>query len=262
MRRMTLWFSLALVLVAAWVIAGRLHRFAYWTGTKTPEQVAALATGGWQAVEVAVDGETLHGLVRPPQRATASWILFVPGNSAAILDGFQKVLDELRGDADVGLALFAYRGFDASTGTPSPPALDRDVAAMWRHLRERGIAAERIEIWGYSLGSILATRLAAALCTAGEGPRALRLLAASDEIRVMQHGLFGRFLPADVFEALPAAGAVRCPVTMLHGTADAALPIASSRRLAAAFQPAATLHELAGADHFNLWPHARRWLAP
>lgn len=257
MRRMALWFALPLALAAGWFLAGRLHRFAYWVGHKTPAQVAALATGGWQMVQLTVDGDAVYGLVRAPQRPEGRWVLFAPGNSSAMLDGFQQVLDELRGDADVGLALFAYRGFDASSGTPSPAALLSDLRAQWHYLRQRGIPAERIELWGYSLGTVLATQLAATLTADLERPAALRLIAGTTHIPVMKPGWFGRFLPPDDFDALAAAPQVRCPVTMLHGTADDALPVAMARQLAAAFVPPATLREIDGGGHFDLWSHMR-----
>src|SRR5688572_20049388 len=110
------WFLLAAALVVvlpvAWFVAGKMHRFAYWIGRKSDAEVAALATNGWQVTRLDVaPGVTLTGLVRQPQRADAPWLLFAPGNSSALLDGFQKVLDDLRGSEDLGIAFFAYRGF-------------------------------------------------------------------------------------------------------------------------------------------------------
>jgi uncharacterized protein len=243
----------------AWLLAPKLHRFAYWIGRKTDAEVASLATGGWRIdrLEVA-PGIFLTGLVRPPVAATARWILFVPGNSSGLLAGFRSELDQLRGDDDRGLAFWAPRGFEASDGTPTPTALAADLVQQWDHLLSLGVPADRIEIWGYSLGSPLAVQLAAHLCDRGQPPQRLVLAAASARIPVMRHGIFGRFLPDDVYEAGEAAARVTCPVVIVHGTVDQALPIGGARELAAALGRVATLHEVPGKGHLDLWADLRR----
>lgn len=248
-------------LPVVWVLAGKLHRFAYWIGRKTDAQVAALATDGWQVERLQVaDGVELVGLARPPRAADAPWILFAPGNSQAILDGFRAELDGMRQDRDVGMLFFAYRGFDASGGTPNPAVLAADLLVQWRHLRGRGVAAQRIEIWGYSLGAVLAAQLAAAVADANETPARLVLLAASERIPVMRAGLFGRFLPDDVFDTMPALDRIRCQVVIVHGEADDALPIAGARTVHARLGDRSTLHALPGKGHFDLWQPARERL--
>lgn len=242
----------------AWFLAGKLHRFAYWIGRKTDAQVAALARDGWSVERLEAEpGVTLVGLSRAPRRPDAPWILFAPGNSSALLDGFQHELDQLLQGQDHGVAFFAYRGFDSSGGTPTPSALEADLALQWRWLRNRGVAAERIEIWGYSLGTVLATQLAAANCRAAETPRRLALLAAAERIPVMRAGYCGRFLTDDVFDVGAHAAAVSCPIVIVHGTADDALPIAGARALQARFGGRAQLHELPGRGHVDLWSDAR-----
>jgi pimeloyl-ACP methyl ester carboxylesterase len=261
MSKRMLWIPcLALAAAAlAWLVAPRLHRFAYWIDHKTGAEVDALATDGWQVdrLQVAPD-VTLVGLVRPPQAPAARWILFVPGNSTALLAGFRAELDRLRGDADVGLAFWAYRGFEASGGTPTPPALADDLLRQWERLRELGATPDRTEVWGYSLGAPLAVQLAARLGERGQGPRRLVLAAAAPRISVMRHGLFGRFLPDDDYDATAALAAVPCPTVVVHGTDDDALPIDGARALAAALGARATLHELPGKGHLDLWDDLRR----
>lgn len=253
--------AVAAAVPAAWYLAGKLHRFAYWIGRKTDAEVAALATDGWRVERLEVEpGVTLVGLGRPPVSAGAPWILFVPGNSQSILGGFRAELDALRQDRDLGWLFHAYRGFDASGGTPSPAALAADLRAQWRYLRGLGVPASRIEIWGYSLGAVLAAGLAADVADAGEQPARLVLLAAGERIPVMRAGLFGRFLPDDVYDATPALPRVTCPVVIVHGTADEALPIEGARAVHAALGTRSTLHELPGKGHFDVWQPARELL--
>jgi hypothetical protein len=256
-----MWIALGTIasLVCAWFVAGKLHRFAYWIGRKTDAQVDALATDGWRVDRLGVaPGVSLVGLVRPPRSADARWILFVPGNSQSVLEGFRSVLDGLRGEADVGMAFWAYRGFDASDGVPSPSALQQDLLVQWNHLRSLGAAPQRTEIWGYSLGSILAVQLAAALAATGEPPSRLVLAAAGERIEIMKAPWWGRFVPGDAYDLTAALPHVPCPTVIVHGTADDALPIAGARRIAAALGRRATLHELEGKGHVDLWDGVRR----
>jgi len=247
------------ILPVAWLLAGKAHRFAYWIGHKTDAQVTALAKNGWVVDRLPVaDGIELVGLVRPPKNPEARWVLFVPGNSEAILDGFQTVLDDLRGDDDVGLAFWAYRGFDASGGTPDPESLRSDLLPQWRRVQELGAKPGRTEIWGYSLGSALAPHLAATLCKQGTPPQRLVLLATGMEIPVRPHGTFGRFGSSDVFEGHSVAGDVTCPVAIAQGSDDPAMPIANARELAKKFD--IKLHEIPGRGHVDLWPEARELL--
>jgi len=256
-----MWLALSLLvaLPLVWVGAGKLHRFAYWIDRKTDAEIEALATGGWRQdrLEVA-PGIVLAGLVRPPASPDARWILFVPGNSTALLAGFRAELDALRGEADVGMALWAYRGFEASGGVPVPEALEQDLLRQWDHVKQLGARPNKIELWGYSLGSVLAVRLAAALADRGETPARLVLAAAGEQIPIMQHGLLGRFQPDDVYDAVEAIPRVRCPTVIVHGTADDALPIEGARRLAMLLGDRATLHELPGKGHTDLWADLRR----
>ena len=257
------WLAVAFVLAlpCAWFAAGKMHRFAYWIGRKSEAQVAALASGGWKVDRLEVEpGVQLVGLVRVPRRSDAPWLLFVPGNSEALLDGFRDVLDGLCGDADVGMAFWAYRGFDASDGVPSPAALQRDLDAEWARMVALGATPARTEIWGYSLGSTLAPHLAATLCRAGTPPKRLVLLATGPAIRIRPFGRFGRFRPSDVYAAGDAFDAITCPVAIGQGANDDALPVDGARAVAQRFGERATLHVFAGRGHADLWPDVRREL--
>ncbi|MGE3174847.1 MAG: alpha/beta hydrolase [Planctomycetota bacterium] len=249
--------ALGVGLVAvAWALAPRLHRFAYWIARSDRAALAALATDGWERVVLQPDaGVELVGLVRPPGAGAAdrTWILFLPGNAEHIARAFRPVLDGvLAGRPERGALLVPWRGFDASTGTPSPQGLLADARAVWHHLTQgRGVAAADIELWGYSLGSGLAVQLAAELCAAGTPPRRLVLLSAFDRIPVMRHGAFGRLLPGDVYDAVTAAPAVTCDAVLLHGTADDALPIEGARALRRALGGRSQWIELPGRGHVD-----------
>ncbi|MCA8953292.1 MAG: alpha/beta hydrolase, partial [Planctomycetes bacterium] len=243
----------ALAVAAAWLVAPKLHRFAYWIDRKTPAEVAALARGRWQVDELAVgDGVTLRGLVRAPAAPNGRWVLFVPGNSTALLGGFQQELERALPD-DLGVAFWAYRGFEASDGVPTPAALLGDLLRQWDVVAARNTSGQPAQVFGYSLGSVLAVQLAAALTHKGQPPGRLVLAAAGERIPVMQHGAFGRFLPDDVYDATAAADAVECPVVIVQGTADDALPLAGARALRDRIGHNASLVEAEGKGHTDVW---------
>ncbi|MCR9247343.1 MAG: lysophospholipase [bacterium] len=247
-------------LAAAWFLAPKLHRYAYWIDRKTAAEVDALARGRWQVERLQVaEGVELVGLVRSPTAATSKWILFVPGNSTALLQGFQAELDRTLPE-DVGIVFFAYRGFEASGGSPNPTNLLADLHRQWQLVCARNGATEPPTLFGYSLGSVLAVQLAGDLAAANHQaqakppkPARVVLAAAGERIPIMPHGTFGRFLPSDVYDATTAAPAIDCPVVIVHGTADTALPIATARALRDRIGERAQMVEAEGKGHTDIW---------
>lgn len=252
------------VLGGLWLLAGKRHRFAYWIGRTTTHELRAQLPPDWQPIELDVAPDVrLVGLRRAPRTPDGRWILFLPGNSTSQLLGFRAVLDGLEPPPDRGFVLFAYRGFDASTGVPTPAALASDALAQWDFcVRELRIPPDRLEVWGYSLGGMLAVPLAAALQERGTPPRRLVLLATADRMTLRPQGLLGRFQAGDVYETTAAAAAITGDVVVLHGRRDDAVPIDQARRLQAAFGAAArvTFRELPAQDHLTVFDGARALL--
>ncbi len=259
------WIVASLVLIGLaglWVVLPKLHRFAYWIDRKPADHAAKLAVDGWQALRVtAAPGEELHGLLRPPSRADAGWVLFLPGNSSDLLAGFRQVLDPVVKDDPRGFVFCAWRGFDSSGGTPSPAAFAQDVAAVWGHLQGLGARAADVEVWSYSLGTAMAVDLVAGWCRNGTPPRRLVVLSGYDVLPVMAAGTFGRVLPGDRHDALASAPAVTCPVLLVHGEHDDALPLDGARRLAQAFGGPARLLVMPGKGHSDWLGELRTVLA-
>ena len=93
-------------------------RFPYLSRPIPAATYAALAAKpGWAKAELEVAPSiTLRGLVRRPSVSGKPWVLFYPGNDESQLERGQAFLIRLAGDADLGLAVFGYRGYDASDG--------------------------------------------------------------------------------------------------------------------------------------------------
>lgn len=156
--------------------------------------------------------------------------------------------------------VFDYRGFGDSDGWPTEAGVASDAHAMWEWTLARVKKASHIRLWGHSLGTAVAGRLAAELCRAGTPPAGLVLEAPLTSMpeAALHHpsGLFFRFLiPGadsviqmvlhdkwDTKEHMPH---ISCPLLILHGDQDAILPV----------QMGHTLHSLAR-------PHAQLVIAP
>ncbi len=130
-------------------------------------------------------------------------------------------LDEyIPGLVEMGYAVFAfdYRRYGLSAGTPSEENLYSDTLLAYDHLRTQlRVPADRIVAFGYSLGGGPAVELArqrpvAGLILQGAFVSAYRVMT-----RVP-------VFPGDKFANLGKMAGLRCPVMVIHGTADGTVP--------------------------------------
>ena len=119
-----------------------------------------------------------------------------------------------------GYAAFAldYRHYGYSGGSPTESNTNADVAMAYRYLRDTlHVPADRIIIFGYSLGSGAAIELALHQPAAGlilQGPYV-------STYRVMTHY---RIFPWDKWVNIAKVPQLKLPVFVIHGTADATIP--------------------------------------
>jgi pimeloyl-ACP methyl ester carboxylesterase len=187
--------------------------------------------------------------VRLPGDPRAPSILFFPGNSGTQLKDSQEFLEALIGDLDWGATVWAYRGFDGSEGIPEPEALRSDA---WREysilLDEEGVPRERVHLVGFSLGSVMASSVAARVKTTP--PASVILLGAFTEVDVAplreQASLMHRY------GTLPYLDAMAGPVLVVHGVSDDTVPVAQGRLVAGRLGQRATYVELPRLGHREL----------
>src|SRR5262247_3781718 len=123
-------------------------------------RTAPAAAGLPQAEEVVVDtadGERVIVWHVPP-RGNKPVVLYFHGNGGSLRGRVDRFRD-LTADGS-GLVALSYRGYGGSSGAPTEAGLVNDGLAAYVFARAR-YPAERIVLWGESLGSGVAVALAA-----------------------------------------------------------------------------------------------------
>ena len=128
-----------------------------------------------------------------------------------------------------GLVALSYRGYGGSSGSPSESALLDDGALAYDFARAR-YDADHIVVWGFSLGTGVATAVAARHAVGG-----LILEAPYTSIADLAARAFP-YLPVrpfvrDSFHSDRRIADVHAPILIMHGARDAAIPIALGERL-------------------------------
>jgi pimeloyl-ACP methyl ester carboxylesterase len=100
------------------------------------------------------------------QEEAQTTVLFFGGNGFYLVQstGYLEALTR----PPVNALLWDYRGYGRSDGSPGVEAFRHDALAMYDYLTEQqGVDPERLVVWGHSLGSFLATHVAAERRVAG-----------------------------------------------------------------------------------------------
>ena len=207
------------------------------------------------------DGETIVAWHAPP-RAGRPVLLYFHGNAGALVDRvarFRFFLAE-----GYGFLAIAYRGYGGSSGAPTQEGLMRDAEAAYAATRARGYEPARIVLVGESLGSGVATQLAArreAAALVLDSP----FSSAADVAETRYGFLPVRWLMLDQFRSDLAIRDVRMPVLIVHGDKDGVVPIALGRRLFELANEPKTFVLVPGGQHLviglaDVFPRVARWV--
>jgi fermentation-respiration switch protein FrsA (DUF1100 family) len=192
-------------------------------------RTAPAAAGLPQAEEVVLDttdGERLIVWHVPP-RGNKPVALYFHGNGGSLrnrVDRFRALIED-----GSGLVALSYRGYGGSTGTPSEEGLIADALAAYA-FTSACYGAERIVLWGESLGSGVAVALAAQM-PVGYLILQSPFTSAADVGAQTYWFVPVRLLMKDQFRSDLRIGKVAAPVLILHGDRDGIVPIALAERL-------------------------------
>ena len=153
-----------------------------------------------------------------------------------------------------GLIALSYRGYGGSSGRPTEMGLVEDAAAAYAFVIAR-YPAERIVLWGESLGSAIALALAA------EKPVGHIVLEAPFTSAADVGARYLWFLPVrlflkDQFRSDLRIGKVTAPVLVVHGEDDAIVPVTLGERLYSLIRAPKRFVRIAGAGHNDLGAQA------
>jgi abhydrolase domain-containing protein 17 len=153
-------------------------------------------------------------------------ILYLHGN----YEDLGSIAEYVPSFTAAGYSMFAfdYRRYGHSGGVPTEANVCADTQLAYDYLRTKlGVPADRIIVFGYSLGGGPAVELAVHQPVAG-----LVLQGAF----VSSYRVMTRFplFPGDKFNNLLKMSALSCPVLVIHGTADNTVPFWHGERLYAA----------------------------
>ena len=189
-------------------------------------------SGPFEQVDVPrEDGLRQFGWVlRHPGNGPAPWLLFLHGNRATVASRVNIVrYEQLR---SLGMNVFApeYRGFGGLDGVPSEASVTTDARHGYDYLRQLGIPADRIVIYGWSLGSAVAVNVASEVPSAAvvlEGAPASLVAIGARQYPWMPI----RMVMRNPFESILKVKKIDAPMLFLHSPDDEVIPIEEGRRL-------------------------------
>ena len=162
-----------------------------------------------------------------PAKPGHAVVMHFPGNGD-FLAGLAGRFRDITGDG-TGLVALSYRGYAGSSGRPSEQGLLKDAAAAYAFTSAR-YGADRIVVWGFSLGSGVAVALAAKQPVGRlilEAPYTSILDVAAAHFPLVPV----RWLVRDRFRSDRRIARVKAPLLIMHGARDATIPISFGERL-------------------------------
>jgi uncharacterized protein len=232
----------ALLCLVMFVLQRRLQYFP------DPSPMSPAAVGLPQARSETLatpDGERLVTWWVAPRDPAQPVYFYLHGNGAN-LNARAARFARLVADG-AGLYALSWRGYGGSSGTPSEAGLMTDARAAHAELTRR-VAADRVLLFGESLGSTVAVMLAA------EAPvRALLLDSSFASALAVARSAYPwlpvRLLLRDTYRADLAAPRVAVPVLQVHCSADPVTPLAAAHALRALLPQARPMITLPGPCH-------------
>jgi uncharacterized protein len=222
-----------LILLAVGYVGGLAAMFLLQRAILFPipssERIAPAAAGFPDVEEhvlTTADGEKII-VWHMPAKPGRPVILYFHGNGDYLAGFFARFRDFI---ADgTGIVAPAYRGYSGSTGKPSEQGILQDAEAALAFTAAR-YQADRIVVWGFSLGS------GAAVALAAEHPVSKLILespySSIADVAASAFPIFPvRLLMRDPFRSDQRIARVKAPLLVMHGARDATIPMVFGERL-------------------------------
>jgi fermentation-respiration switch protein FrsA (DUF1100 family) len=173
------------------------------------------------------DGLMVYGWYWPAPEGRPTVVIF-HGNGGSLRSQRYRLAHFK--DAGMGVFLLAYRGYSGSDGTPSEEGLYADARAALDWLKAQGVGDEQIALYGQSLGTGVATKMAS------ERRVAMVLLespyTSTTDVAAFRFPIVPVYwLMNDRYESLARIASVKAPLLVMHGGADYVIPQSLGKRL-------------------------------
>ncbi|MGI9405653.1 MAG: alpha/beta hydrolase [Hyphomicrobiaceae bacterium] len=155
-------------------------------------------------------------------------------------------------DAGLGVLLMSYRGYSGSTGSPSESANTGDARLMYDTLIARGVQAKDIVVYGESLGTGVATRLARDVEVGGlilDSP----FTSLVDRAAELYPFFWVRPFIRDRYPVAELVADIKAPLLVMHGSQDRVIPEPMGRAVFAAAAEPKTLRIFPRGNHVDLY---------
>lgn len=165
-----------------------------------------------------------YGKARPGEPT----ILYFHGNAGSLLSRAPRVERFMK--EGWGVYMVSYRGYSGGTGNPTESANVADARLAYGALLLEGVDPASVILYGESLGSGVAVRLATERQVGGvvlDAP----YTAIVDIAAKAYPFLPVRLLLADRYESTRYIAQVKAPLLILHGERDVVIPVAMGREL-------------------------------
>jgi uncharacterized protein len=183
-----------------------------------------------------------------PPRGPSPVVLYFHGNGGSLAWRAER-FRQLTADG-TGLVALSYRGFSGSTGSPTEAGLLADGRAAYAFAAAR-YPAQRIALWGESLGSGVAVAIASEL-PVGHVVLESPFTSAADVGAARYWFVPVRLLMKDQFRSDLRIGKVTAPVLIVHGDRDTIVPFALGQRLYGMINAPKRFVRVAGGGHNDL----------
>ncbi len=239
-----------LLLIAAVFVMQRT--LLYPAARQTPNLAAYDVAGLREVTTQTPDGLTLRHWYVPPAEAGAAVLVVFHGNAGHLGDRVPKLNAII--EAGFGVLFAGYRGYGGNPGKPTEDDLTADAALLLDWLAAQGVPAERTVLYGESLGTGIAVKMAAARDVAAvilESP----YTSIAEVAQTHYWYLPAKWMILDKWDSMAHIGRIRAPLLVVHGARDRTVPTRYGRRLFAAAPEPKELFILEGGTHNDLYDH-------
>ena len=256
----------ALLMILTWTFQERI-------AFQPPRGPWPTPTGVLRVDYTAGDGQALFAYVVGNPQSPSGLVLCFHGNADLAVWQVDWAR-ELNRHTGVTVMLAEYRGYMGLSGRPSYEGSRLDADAAYSHARiTMGVPAERIALFGHSLGTAVAAELASR-----NAPAALILQSPFTSARDMARRVVGYRPPGFLWDLISRlhfdTGAqvakISAPVSVSHGGRDRLIPVAMGKQIYAAARnkgewflvPEATHNDVSIRGREAYWAWMKKALGP